>query len=94
MKKISALLMLAVFLLAGTAWADRKDPDLEGRITKIEYTKGYIVVRNELKNEIGKREYRVLVKQGMVNNYKMNNKIKVWLMVDRKEAKMIEKVSS
>ena len=93
MKKISALFMLGVFLLVGTAFAG-KEPDIEGRITKIEYTKSYIVVRNELENEIGKREYRVLVKQGIINSYKMNNKIKVWLMVDRREAKMIERVSS
>ncbi len=90
MKKIIISLIMGVVLSASAAWAG-DDPDLEGRITKIEYTKSRIVVKNELDNSIGKREYRVIVKQGMINDYKKNDKLKVWLMKDRREAKHIER---
>lgn len=90
MKKVIMGLFLALVLCASAAWAGN-DPDIEGRITKINYTKSIIEVKNELENKIGKREYRVLVKQGMINDYKKNDKLKIWLMADRKEAKRIER---
>ena len=89
MKKSILALGLGVLLCSG-AWAG-DDPDLEGRITLIDYTKSVIRVKNELENKIGKREYRVVVKQGMINDYKKNDKLKVWLMADHKEAKKIER---
>ena len=89
MKKMIAAIFLGLLLSASAAWAG--DPDLEGRVTTIDYTKSIIRVKNELDNKIGKREYRVLVKQGMINDYKTNDKLKVWLMADRKEAKHIER---
>ena len=89
MKRTLALLGLGL-LCVTAAWAG--EPDLEGRITKIEMTKSIITVHNELENKIGKREYRVIVKQGMINDYKKNDKLKVWLMADRKEAKHIERI--
>jgi len=89
MKKVIGGLLFGVFLLTSAAWA--QDPDLEGRITRIDYTKSVILVKNELNNEIGPREYRVLVKQGMINDYKKNDKLKIWLMADRREAKHIER---
>lgn len=91
MKKSIAILALGILLSVSAAWADN-DPDLEGRIRTIDVTKSIIVVKNELQNKIGPREYRVLVKQGMINNYMKNDKLKIWLMADRKEAKRIEKV--
>ena len=90
MKKRVLLFLLGLFLLSAPAWAG--DPDLEGRVTKIEMTKSILTVKNELENKIGKREYRILVKQGMINDYKKNDKLKVWLMADRKEAKKIERI--
>ena len=89
MKKCIIVLMLGIFLSAPAAWAS--DPDLEGRVTKVEMTRSILTVRNELENKIGKREYRILVKQGMINDYKKNDKLKVWLMADHKEAKHIER---
>ena len=89
MKKRLVVLSLGILLSATAAWAS--DPDLEGRITKIDVTKSIILVKNELDNKIGKREYRVLVKQGMINDYKKNDKLKVWLMADHKEASHIER---
>ena len=82
--------LLGILSLAGAAWAE--DPDLEGRITTLDITKSIIRVKNELDNKIGKREYRVLVKQGMINDYKKNDKLKIWLMADRKEARKIERI--
>ena len=90
MKKRAAGLLLGVLLFAGAAWAG-DEPDLEGRVQKVEIQKNYLLVKNELENKIGKREYRVYVKQGMINDYKKNDKLKVWLMADRKEAKKIER---
>lgn len=86
-----ALVFAAFILSTSLAWAG--DPDLEGRITRIDYVKSTLYVRNELKNQIGNRDYRVLVKQGMINDYKHNDRLKVWLMADGREASMIERVS-
>ena len=91
MKKITAIFALGVLLAVAAAWAG-DEPDLEGRVRTIDTTKSIMVVKNELQNKIGPREYRVLVKQGMINNYMKNDKLKIWLMKDRKEAKMIERV--
>ena len=90
MKTRVIVLLLTILTLTTPAWAS--DPDLEGRVTKIEMTKSILTVKNVLENEIGLREYRILVKQGMINDYKKNDKLKVWLMADRKEAKKIERV--
>ena len=89
MRRITGL-VLGILLLAGTAWAS--DPDLEGRVQKVDIQKNFLLVKNELDNKIGKRDYRVTVKQGMINDYKKNDKLKVWLMADHKEAKHIERV--
>ncbi len=91
MKKTIAGIFLGMMLTTAVAWAG--DPDLQGLIINIDYTKSIIIVKNELDNKIGRREYRVLVKQGMINNYKKNDKLKVWLMADRKEAKQIDRIS-
>lgn len=82
--------MLGLLFSASLAYAE--DPDLQGRITNINTLKGTVLVKNELDNKIGKREYRVVLKQGMINDYKKNDKLKIWLMADRKEAKYIERV--
>lgn len=88
MKK-SALIVFTLLLLSSSAWA--RDPDLEGRITSVNIPKSTILVKNELENEIGLREYRVIVKQGMISDYKKNDKLKIWLMSDKKEAKRIQR---
>ncbi len=86
------LLFLAGFLLLTSfAWAD--EPDLEGRVGTIDYTKNTLVIRNVLKNTIGNRDYRVVVKQGMISDYKRNDKLRIWLGEDHKQAAMIERVS-
>lgn len=89
MKKSLSLLFLGI-LFCVPSWAG-DDPDLEGRVTKVEMTRSRLTVLNELENKIGRREYRIDVKQGMINDYKKNDKLKVWLMADRKEAKKIER---
>lgn len=90
MKKWSVFFALTALLTMSPAWAG-DDPDIEGRVTKVEMTKSRLTVKNELENKIGKREYRILVKQGMISDYKKNDKLKVWLMADHKEAKRIER---
>ena len=90
MNKKIVIFALGILLFASPAQAG-DDPDLEGRVTKVETTKSVLTVMNELENKIGKREYRILVKQGMINDYKKNDKLKVWLMADHKEAKHIER---
>ncbi len=77
-------------LLTSVSWAG--EPDMEGRITKIDVTKSVITVKNELDNKIGKREKRVIVKQGMINDYKKNDKLKIWMMADGREAGHIERI--
>ncbi len=84
-------ILLMFSLLCFTTLAHAGDPDLEGRITRLDVPKSIITVHNELENSIGKREYRVVVKQGMINDYKRNDKVKVWLMADHREAKRIER---
>ena len=91
MKKGLIAFVLGLGFMSSLAWAGN-DPDLEGRVTKVETIKNVLTVKNELKNNIGPREYRILVKQGMINDYKKNDKLKVWLMADRKEAKRIERI--
>ncbi len=83
----------AVVFIFGAAPAWARDPDVEGRVTRLDYTQGRLLVLNELNNDIGKREYRVTVKPGMINEYKKNDRLKVWLPDDRKEASMIERIS-
>jgi hypothetical protein len=89
MKKLSLFVFVLLF---STTLAYANDPDIEGRITTLDVTKSIITVKNELENKIGLREYRVLVKQGMINDYKKNDKLKIWLMADHKEAKRIERI--
>lgn len=91
MKKVLLALCMGIVLSSSAVWAS--DPDIEGRITKIELTKSILTVKNELENKIGKHEKRVLVKQGMINNYMKNDKLKIWLMADGYEAKHIERES-
>ena len=69
------------------------EPDLHGEITHIDYVKGTMQVRNVLKNNIGNRDYRVSVKQGMINDYKRYDTVNIWLMQDGKEAAYIERES-
>ncbi len=82
---------IGVLFLASAALA--ADADIEGRINTVDYTKNTIVVRNELKNKIGNRDYRIHVKQGMINNYKSYDRLKVWLSEDGKDAAMIELIN-
>ncbi len=83
------ILFLAA-LLFSAAPALAVEPDLHGEITSIDYGKSEIQVRNILPNKIGNRDYRVNVKQGMINDFKRNDTVNVWLMEDGKEAGYIE----
>ena len=90
------LTMLSLFFFLGLSMSAlaMDDPDLEGPIIKINTIKNEITVRNvgehaKLKN----KEKKVLVKQGMINNYKMRDYVQIRLMADHYEAKMIEKTS-
>ncbi len=87
-------IFLFAVLISVPAFAESSSPDLEGRISHIHYPGSVVVVRNELTNAIGLRDYRVKVKQGMINDYKQSDRLKIWLNPDEpKEALMIERVS-
>ena len=91
MKKF-ILLLAALFVSTVPAQA-AVEPDLHGEITSIDYGKSAIQVRNVLPNKIGNRDYRVSVKQGMINDFKRNDTVNVWLMEDGREAGYIERES-
>ncbi|GEM_PF-2728792 len=100
MKK-SGGMVLALFLVlsGGICFAEVKDlpvsdPDVEGRIANIDYGRGEIVVNNVLYKEkkVGAREKRVRVKQGMINNYKVQDYVKIKLDEENKTATMIQLV--
>lgn len=59
----------------------------EGEIIRVDYPKSLIVVRDTFG-----RERKVIVKQGMINNYKVSDYVEVEMMADLKEAKMIHTV--
>ena len=86
------LLAVAALILSSAAHADA--PDLEGRVSDVDYSGHMLVVRNELTNQLGNRDYRVGVKQGMINDYKKNDRLRIWLDVnDSHKAEMIERIS-
>lgn len=91
MKLLGKSVLVLALLFSPLAWAG-DEPDLQGRVQKVDIQKNFLLVKNVLENDIGPREYRVTVKQGMINDYKKNDELKVWLMKDRKEAKHIERV--
>ncbi len=70
------------------------DPDVEGRIANIDYVKNEIIVNNILYKEkkVGAREKRIKIKQGMINNYKVQDYVKIKLDEENKTAAMIELV--
>ena len=91
-KFIWAIAAVFSISLTGVSFAEISDPDVEGRIANIHTIKNEIVVNNILYKEknVGPREKRIKVKQGMINNYKLQDYVKVKLMADKKEAAMIE----
>src|SRR5689334_171791 len=63
-----------------------QDPrELEGEIIRVDYPESMIVVR-----DANGRERKVWLKQGMINNYKVDDYVKIYLMADMKEAKTIK----
>ena len=83
-------ILTALLLTASTVWAE--EADLQGHVIRIDYPQNRVLLRNEVKNKIGLRDYRVAIKQGMINDYKKNDQLKIWLMEDGKQAAMIEKI--
>ncbi len=93
------VLFLFVGLSGGICFAEVtdfpvSDPDVEGRIANIDYVKNEIIVNNILYKEkkVGAREKRIKVKQGMINNYKVQDYVKIKLDEKNKIAAMIELV--
>ena len=63
---------------------ERNEKEFEGEIIRVDYPNSLIVVRDR-----DGRDRKVIVKQGMINNYKVDDYVEVTLMADMKEAKMI-----
>ena len=61
--------------------------DLEGRIINVDNSKNTIVI-----HDAKGHDRRVVLKQGMINNYKVDDYVRIHLMADLKEAKMIQTV--
>ena len=61
--------------------------DLEGRIINVDSSKGQIIVR-----DAEGRERKVILKEGMINQYKVDDFVQIHLMADMKEAKTIRTV--
>lgn len=61
--------------------------DLEGRIINVDNSQSAIVVK-----DAQGRDRRVKLKQGMISNYKVDDFVRIHLMADLKEAKMIRTI--
>lgn len=99
MKRFSRL--LAIFILfaslgmAGSAWSETQatqdqkidKSELQGQIKTIDYVKNVFL----LKDERG-FEKRIMAKQGMIGTFKVGDRVKVKMMKDNKEAKMVHKL--
>ena len=65
-----------------------EDPrKLEGQIIRVDIPENQIVVQ-----DVNGRERKVLLKQGMINSYKVDDYVQIYLMADFKEAKTIRTV--
>ena len=96
MKKLM-FFALSLFVFFGLSFGTfaMDEPDLEGPIVKINTNKNEITVKNVGEHSRSKnKEKKVLVKQGMINNYKMHDYVQIRLMADNYEAKMIEKMAT
>ncbi|GEM_PF-3583987 len=63
-----------------------RDPrELEGEIIRVDQSKNEILVR-----DTDNRERRILLKQGMISNYKVGDYVKIYLMADMREAKTVK----
>ena len=92
--KLSTIILVFGLAIASAAYAMDK-PDLEGPIVKIDTVKNVITVKNVGKDAQSKaKEKKVLVKQGMINDYRMRDYVQIRLMKDNYEAKYIEKQPS
>ncbi len=67
----------------------KEDPaypkNFEGTIVKVDLPESQIVVR-----DTENHERRVLIKQGMINTFKVDDYVRINLMADMKEAKMVK----
>ena len=70
--------------------AETQDPrKLEGEIIRVDMPESLIVVR-----DINSRERKVLLKQGMISGYKVDDYVQIYLMADLKEAKTIKTIQT
>lgn len=66
---------------------EENDRDLEGRIVQVDSSQNTISVR-----DAQGRDRRVKLKQGMIGTYKVDDYVRIHLMADLKEAKMIRTI--
>jgi ribosomal protein L21E len=66
---------------------EESNRDLEGRIINVDSSQNTIVVR-----DAQSRDRRVKLKQGMISTYKVDDFVRIHLMADLKEAKMIRTI--
>lgn len=66
---------------------EESNRDLEGRIINVDNSQSTITVK-----DAQGRDRRVKLKQGMISNYKVDDFVRIHLMADLKEAKMIRTI--
>jgi hypothetical protein len=66
---------------------EESNRDLEGRIINVDTSQGTILVHDK-----EGRDRRVQLKQGMISGYKVDDYVRIHLMADLKEAKMIRTI--
>jgi hypothetical protein len=76
----------AIVPAGGAAFETVRDPRrIEGEIVSVDTPESQILVR-----DVDGREKRIVLKQGMINNYKVGDYVEIYLMADEREAKTIK----
>lgn len=70
-----------------TFYREESSRDVEGRIVNVDNSQNTISVR-----EANGRDRRIKLKQGMISGYKVDDYVRIHLMADLKEAKMIRTI--
>src|SRR3989338_4452394 len=94
MRRLAYFLPLALVFLGASASADIRNPDVEGRISGIDTVGHEITVSNVLYDQaerLGIREIRIGLDRGRINDFKLNDYVRVRLSADKRTAVEVEK---
>lgn len=94
MRKPVYFLPLILIFLGASASADIRNPDVEGRISGIDTVGHEITVSNVLYDQVeklGTREIRIGIDRGWINDFKLNDYVRIRLSTDKRTAVEAEK---